>query len=192
MTDRNKNKNKPRRSNRPQPDHPATPADEGIDLLAGMRPDDGDADPGVPAATDHQPVPAPLGIVDDNPPPYCGVHFVTMKLYKSKAKARYFRCPVDGCPERDATSRAHHPDVPKVPTLCMRCSQTDRRLNADGSAIVEKPGKEVAMELARDECTETILAMRCPACGHISRTPRPDLNRIMKRFHRGRRDLLDE
>ena len=109
--------------------------------------------------------------------PYCLRHFVQMRVYSTKKKQRYWRCPVDGCEERDCTERKHHPRVPTEPHWCPICAAGHKELVDSKVKVV--PGKQVAMELVLGQCTTTKLHFVCPACHHIERPFRPDLQAVM-------------
>jgi len=118
--------------------------------------------------------PAPMGMDEDTPPtvaetivgrplragqgqtPVCGIHCCVMTAVSTQGQTTYYQCPVPCCKESDKLIR-------------------DRR--AVFSAPIKCPRQGCGSYLEKDVRLSTgpQLAMRCPACDHVSRTQKPEL-----------------
>lgn len=85
--------------------------------------------------------------------PYCRKHHCRMKQSsggKKDGATAYYKCPVDGCTEREQVIKTANPAVvPSKPLACARCS---------------KNGEEVICERDPTASTAQMVILKCPRC----------------------------
>lgn len=99
----------------------------------------------------------PNGVDSRTGKPYCGRHNCLMRAASSRENVVYYRCPVDGCDEREKRTRAGA-NVPAMPALCSRITCRDEKIALEVDAASSSIGQ---------------LKMVCRKCGQASYVPAP-------------------
>ena len=99
----------------------------------------------------------PNGVDAASGRPYCGRHNVLMVAYSSAERATYYRCPVDGCTEREKIVRPGV-KISSTPSYCPRATCAPQKLAME----VDVTGSSVGQ-----------LKMICRRCGNVSYVPAP-------------------
>jgi hypothetical protein len=102
-----------------------------------------------------------------------------MRAYKTKPDATHYKCPVDGCTEREKRAR---PTL-RIPVEPLMCPQKTC-LDGEGRKLVA-----LEVDATVVEANAAQLHMICPACGFHVNVPRPQFNATLARTRRPEENL---